>query len=89
MIKKYVKKPIPIEACQWTGSNRSEINAFAPKMTSYVYTLGDLNPPQLTIHSLEGDERAKVGDYIVKGIRGEIYVCDKSIFEETYEEVTE
>ena len=42
---------------------------------------------QKTIHTLEGDMLAKPGDYIVTGIKGETYVCDKEIFEKLYEEV--
>jgi hypothetical protein len=32
--------------------------------------------------------RAEVGDYIIKGVKGEIYPCKPDIFEATYEQVT-
>lgn len=40
------------------------------------------------VHTLEGDMKMKNkdGDYLIKGVRGEFYFCEKSIFEETYEE---
>ena len=81
MVKKYVKKPIPIEAVQWTGDNFEELYIFSDGgvyfQDGYVY-----------IHTLEGDMKMKnkVGDYLIKGVRGEFYFCEKNIFEETYEE---
>lgn len=33
--------------------------------------------------------RVSVGDYIIKGVRGELYACKPDIFIDTYEEVTE
>lgn len=39
--------------------------------------------------TLEGTMIAEVGDYIIKGVRGEIYPCKPDIFEQTYEEVKE
>jgi len=37
------------------------------------------------VESLEGNHQGKEGDYLVKGIRGELYICDKEIFEESYD----
>lgn len=85
MIKKYVKKPIPIEAMQWTGMNRAEIANFTHDAR---FTYNDMDI-ELYIHTLEGDMHANVGDYIVKGIKGEVWVVRKDIFLETYEEVME
>ena len=39
-----------------------------------------------TVETLEGTLRGKPGDYLVTGVRGEQYPCDKEIFEETYVE---
>ncbi len=37
------------------------------------------------VNSLEGDyAQGKAGDYLMKGVRGEMYICEQSIFEETY-----
>lgn len=38
----------------------------------------------MTIHTLEGDMKANVGDYIITGVQGEQYPCKKEIFEKTY-----
>ena len=37
------------------------------------------------IHTLEGDMKANVGDYIITGVKGEQYPCKPDIFEQTYE----
>ena len=42
---------------------------------------------EIIIHTLEGDMKADVGDYIITGIHGEKYPCKPDIFEETYEPV--
>ena len=42
----------------------------------------------LFIHTPEGVMEAKVGDFVIRGIKGEIYPCKSDIFKETYEELT-
>jgi len=42
---------------------------------------------ELIIHTLEGDMKASVGDYIITGVNGEQYPCKPDIFEKTYEKV--
>ncbi len=44
---------------------------------------------RMEIKTLEGDMVANPGDYIIKGVKGEIYPCKPDIFELTYEEVME
>ena len=89
MIKKYVKKPISIEACQWNGNNEEELRQF---VGSDIYF--DTNDrvkregvKNIYIITLEGQMRGHIGDYIIKGIQGELYPCKPDIFEETYEKV--
>lgn len=84
MINKYRKKPINIEAVQWTGTNQTEIESFVGSFASFV-PYG--TACRLMIHTLEGDMLAKVWDYIIKGVDGDFYPCKKAIFEKTYEEV--
>ena len=91
MIKKYVKKPIPIEAVEWNGLNTNEILDFS-KDAFFEYYTGAYDAgagpvvATLYIKTLEGNMKARVGDYIIKGVRGEFYPCEKTIFEETYDE---
>lgn len=40
-----------------------------------------------TIHTLEGDMLASVGDFVIIGLRGEKYPCKPDIFRKTYERV--
>ena len=82
MIKKYVKKPIEIEAIQWTGDNTEEIEEFAKG-----YICRNFLEKCLLIETLEGDMKAMIGDYIIKGVDGEFYPCKLYIFEKTYKEI--
>lgn len=81
MIMKYIKKPIPIEAIQWTGDNIDEIRDF---ISTEEY---NIRGGSLYIKTLEGDMFAPIGSYIIKGVNGEFYPCREGIFEKTYEEV--
>lgn len=99
MIKKYRKKPVVIEALQWTGDNVVEITEFmrgapydliAQKQTITEIGVGThthLSHFDLVIHTLEGEHNSSIGDYIIKGIAGEFYPCKPDIFQKTYEEV--
>ena len=80
MIKKYRKKPVVIEAVQWTGENIEEILDFVGLDGIYDYLRKSLE-----IATLEGDMKASMGDFIVKGVNGEFYPCKPDIFEKTYE----
>ena len=42
---------------------------------------------EIVIHTLEGDMKASIGDYIITGVNGEQYPCKPDIFEKTYEVV--
>lgn len=79
----YRKKPVLIEAVKWTGENVKEMTEFMgiPHI-SYEIPSG-----KLSIVTLEGVMTAKKGDYIIKGIQGELYPCKPDIFAETYESI--
>ncbi|HHA7653756.1 TPA: hypothetical protein ACOP3J_001132 [Streptococcus pneumoniae] len=80
---KYRKKPVVVEAVKWTGENVKEIATFMG-IESVPY---DLNTRKLSIVTLEGIMEASQGDYIIKGVQGEIYPCKPNIFAEIYEEL--
>ncbi len=42
---------------------------------------------QLFVKTLEGDMHISAGDYVIQGVKGEIYPCKPDIFEQTYERV--
>ena len=90
---KYRKKPVIIEAIQWTGNNISEIKSFCNEhvrieLHDAAWKAGAFPVvASLYIDTLEGVHQASVGDYIIKGIKGEFYPCKPDIFHQTYEEV--
>ena len=89
---KYRKKPVVIEAFQWTGDNLREIIDFtglhesAKKWTWEEYEKV-VALQGLKIFTLEGPLNASPGDYIIKGVQGEFYPCKPDIFEATYDRV--
>ena len=82
---KYRKKPVVIEAIQWTGNNADEVECFTGEKNFYRV----LYDNSLVIPMLEGDHKAIVGDWIIRGTQGEFYLCKPDIFKKTYEEVKE
>lgn len=79
MVKRYRTKPCEIEAVQWNGDNEQELLDFT-KGDYYINRDDDL-----IIETLEGDMKANIGDYIIKGLRGEFYPCKPDVFEKKYE----
>lgn len=79
----YVKKPIPIEARQITVENADELAAWSK---SDVIKRPDGTMSGMMVYTLEGTMTGQLGDYLIKGVRGEFYFCAKDIFEETYED---
>lgn len=81
MMAKFRKKPVVIEAVQWTGKNLNEIFSF----TDSEAITNDFLENYLEIETLEGVMKASKGDWIIKGVKGEFYPCKPDIFEATYE----
>lgn len=79
---KYRKKPVVVEAIQYNGENKVEIQLFMNMYLDEVYK-------RLRIPTYEGYVFASIGDYIIKGVKGEFYPCKPDIFEKTYEMVGE
>lgn len=85
---KFRKKPIVIEAVQHfadMGTYRAEIPSWLINACSVgdVYCRGS----DTLIKTLEGDMLVSDGDWIIRGINGELYPCKPDIFEKTYERV--
>jgi hypothetical protein len=85
---KYRKKPVVIEAVQWTGENSDEIEEFT-SWESRQWVVSDKGVLSLYINTLEGQFRADVGDFIIRGVKGEFYPCKPDIFAMTYEPAEE
>lgn len=75
--KRYIKKPIPIEALQ-IACNPEEIQAFLGVNGTFSLNI-DSQEITVIIYTLEGSMTAHYGDYIVKGVKGEFYPCRKDI----------
>jgi hypothetical protein len=84
MIKKYRKKPVEIEAILWDGKMETvdEIEEWSDGGT-FVFTDRGSHIV-LMIVTPEGDMRATVGDFIIKGSAGEMYPCKPDVFETVY-----
>ena len=89
---KYRKKPVEVEAFQYTGEliNAPEWakEAFENK-TIYYGPLNFRDNHELFIDTLEGRHHVSKNDYIIKGVKGELYPCKPDIFNATYEPVEE
>jgi hypothetical protein len=77
---KFRKKPVVIDAMQFNGKNFDEIEAFVGGDAS-------VKGSEVIIATLEGAMHASLGDWIIKGVKGEFYPCKPDIFEKTYEAV--
>ena len=89
----YRKKPVEVDAIQWTGDNRNEMWAFArdkfdvthPDDRQYsddpnatAAVMDDLHSTWVLVYD---------GDYIIRGIKGEFYPCRPDVFAQTYEAI--
>lgn len=80
---KYRKKPVVIEAMEWNGDNIKDVLAFCNGDASYEQmATGDA---AVVIKTLEGQHIASVGDWIIRGVKGEFYPCKPDIFAATYD----
>lgn len=81
---KFRKKPVVIEAEQFTLKNKDRAFNFIQRSNCAADWDGDGNPI-IKIQTLEGVMIATLGDWIVKGVNGEFYPCKPDIFEGTHE----
>jgi hypothetical protein len=89
MIKKYIKKSIVVEAFQYfddMGNYTYQIPIWFNKaiVEGIVYIKDDNST---WIKTLEGDHLISDKDYVIKGVKNELYPCKPDIFKMTYEEV--
>jgi len=91
---KFRKKPVVIEAIQYTGENLREVLDFTgrhPDFEKWFEGFDDYqqhvekNDNIFKIFTLEGVMEATPGDWIIRGVKGEHYPCKSDIFAATYE----
>jgi hypothetical protein len=88
-MSKYRKKPVVIEAFLWTGDEHQQEDPVwivtAIKDGQVRFEKSGTPEVTLLIDTLEGTHRAQRGDWIIKGVKGELYPCKPDIFAATYE----
>lgn len=84
---KYRKKPVVIEA--YVITDHADIPEWFTKAVLDGTVIIDEDDGSAIIKTLEGDMKANPGDYIIKGVKGELYPCKPDIFLDTYEELEE
>lgn len=89
MIKAYRKKPVVIEAVEVLITNLSDAARWCDGKRMEEAKASDHADVArwIVIPTLEGNMKAQMGDYIIKGVQGEFYPCKPDIFKATYEEV--
>jgi hypothetical protein len=99
--RRFRKRPIVIEAWQYDGAYHLDHAPDWIREYSYRGTHGDSRPQgiqsdlglfgdwYLSIPTLEGIMAASKGDWIIRGVKGEVYPCKPDIFEATYESADE
>lgn len=86
----YRKKPVMIEAFQYfddMGTHTAVIPRWFIDATvsGTVYCKGK----ETYIKTLEGDHRVSDGDFVIQGVKGELYPCKPDIFAATYDDASE
>lgn len=88
---KATKKPVTIECFKYDGDlKNSNGEYYVPEWAVEAEKNGTIffkDQGEMYIKTLEGDHHASVGDYIIRGVNGELYPCKPDIFEKTYDVV--
>jgi len=84
-VAKFRKMPVVIDAVQFldTGDAIAALSDFMGLDLKISYA--EPESPTLTVQTLEGPLTARVGDWIIRGVKGEFYPCKPDIFARTYE----
>jgi hypothetical protein len=92
-VQRFRKRPVVIEALQWTGSNAEQMTAFAGPHFALVLPEDRAEDPQRTAEVWDVLHGTWIGmrdgQWVIRGIRGEFYPHDESAFPTVYELVTE
>ncbi|MBQ8679332.1 MAG: hypothetical protein IJ530_16150 [Treponema sp.] len=78
-----------VEAIQWNGSNQAEIKAMAGQFAMFDYADtnhdGKTFDAVLKVKTSEKIIPAQIGDYVVRGEKGDFFISQKTAFEALYE----
>ena len=87
-VQKFKKKPVVIEAIQFTTNNdlnNENMQFITDWINSGQENTANHDNTNIFIQTLEGIMKASVGDFIIKGVNGEFYPCKEDIFLKTYD----
>lgn len=94
-VQRFRKKPVEVEAVQWTGDNLAELQEFVGLLDLHCQGFRSNwkdRKEGLPAHVYNKMEHCwvnvPVGHWIIKGVRGEFYPCDPGVMAETYDEVS-
>jgi hypothetical protein len=88
-LRKFRKKPVEVDAMRWNGTPHA-----ATPIIDWILNNGgtarwheheDGRSTHIAIDTLEGVMSADIGDWIIRGVKGEFYPCKPDIFEATYD----
>ena len=86
--QQYIKKPIQITAVPiGTIIDGTCDFPWVQELVSSGNISTDSGGVTVLVQTLEGPMQGTMDDYLIRGVRGEVYICRKDIFEETYEPV--
>jgi hypothetical protein len=88
-MSKYKKKPVVVEAIEWTGTNLGSVWLFMGEPPTGITVVPDQKDLLLKMPTLEDIMTARPGDFIIRGIKGEFYPCKPEIFRESYDMVND
>lgn len=84
---RFRKKPVEVEAMQLIDDVDNHLSIARWITDGGGKVRVPAVEPCLYIKTLEGDMRADIGDWVIRGVQGEFYPCKPGIFAATYEAV--
>lgn len=102
---RYRKKPVEVDAIQWTGDNTDDVKAFIGERQRHggdeprsadngecgfllaAEVFGVINGDAIVFDRFHDWVPLHVGDWVIRGVRGEYYPCEPAVFEQTYDPV--
>lgn len=69
-----------------TYEEREEVEGMRPCMKRPIIVHAKMMTDPFRVRTLEGDyKQGKIGDYLMRGVDGELYICDRTIFLKSYD----
>jgi hypothetical protein len=85
-VARFRKKPVEVEAMEYTRESRDAVIAWCGAIHTGIDDDGaEYELENIRIPTPEGDHMAQLGDWIIRGVKGEFYPCKPDIFKATYD----